>query len=54
MKDRVSAHSGLPESVELRMMAEKHETIKAKKESQIARRMDLKLTETSTENPVKK
>lgn len=33
MKTKVSGHSGLPEEVELRMMQEKAEAIKRKKEA---------------------
>ena len=34
--DRVSGHSGLPESVELRQMAEKAERMKNKRKAQIS------------------
>ena len=33
MRTRVSGHSGLPEEVELRMMAEKEEALRRKKEN---------------------
>lgn len=33
--DRVSSHSGLPESVELRLMAERHDAAVEKRERQI-------------------
>lgn len=39
--DKVSAHSGLPESVELRMLEEKSQRCKEKRESQIQQIMDV-------------